>query len=419
MKLTLLVLLSVCFFGYATAQVPAHRTDYKLLKGNGFVQSKNYYLLTLLQELKPARQLLEQDEALANLLKIKRDSIANAPATCSADRFCYTRRMRFTDNEIALVSQKLTALYKPDNALGKLVSEHLIPSGCYILFQKLTPAEMLVKAWEQDARGVNFAIGVYAEGKKPNYPNIDSIGYNVNNRAYVGFLKTATETIGAEIKPNTLFFEPSLTAALRFIEVNDREQAADFEPMAETVNRPTLDRIKKLDWTTQKYTVLLVLGSGPQDYLTAISGDAMMRLRMAATQFRAGLAPIMVVSGGKVHPHKTRFCEAEEMKRYLVEKLNIPANAILIDPHARHTTTNIRNTARLLFRYGIPTDKPAVVSSASSHIASVMSDGFDKRCMNELKLMPFRKGNRLTATEAEFYPLADALHINPTEPMDP
>ncbi len=429
MKLTLLAFFACFLVGHANAQIA--RTDaaqssisrskpnYKLLTGSGFVQAKNYYLLTLLQELRPARLLLERDESLNQLRKTKRDSISNAPANCAADRFCYTRRMKFTDDEIAVVSQRLNELYKPDNGLGKLVSEHLIPSGCYALFQKLPPAEMLVKAWEQDARGINFAIGVYADGQKPRYPNIDSISYNVNNRAYSGFLKTATETIAAEIKNQNLFFDPSLTAALRFIEANDREQAADYEPMAETVNRPTLDRIKKLNWPDHTYTVLLVLGSGPSEPGVAISGEAMMRLRMAATQFRAGLAPIMVVSGGKVHPIRTKFCEAVEMKRYLTEKLGIPADAILIDPHARHTTTNIRNTARMMIRYGIPTDKPAVISSASSHIASVMSDGFDRRCLNELKLIPLRKGNRLTATEAEFYALPDALHINPTEPMDP
>ncbi len=419
MKLTLLVLLSCCLSGQVNAQNAQPSASYKLLSGAGFVQTKNYYLLTLLQELRPARLLLERDETLNQLRQTKRDSITNAPVNCPADRLCYTRRMKFTDEEIMLVSKRLTELYKTDNGLGKLVSEHLIPSGCYVLFQKLPPVEMLVKAWEQDARGINFAIGVYAEGQKPNYPAIDSISYTVNSRAFAGFLKTATETIAAEIKNQNLFFDPSLTAALRFIEANDREQAADYEPMAETVNRPALDRIKKLDWNAQKYTVMLVLGSGPSEPGVAISGEAMMRLRMAATQFRAGLAPIMVVSGGKVHPNKTKFCEAIEMKRYLTEKLGIPADAILIDPHARHTTTNIRNTARLLFRYGIPTNKPAIVSSASSHITGVMSDGFDKRCMNELKMLPFRKGNRLTATEAEFYPLTDALHINPTEPIDP
>ena len=82
--------------------------------------------------------------------------------------------------------------------------------------------------------------------------------------------------------------------------------------------------------------------------------------RLAALQYAKGVAPFIVTSGGKVHPYKTKFCEATEMKRYLVEKLHIPANAIIVDPHARHTTTNMRNAARLIYRYGIPLIKPAL-----------------------------------------------------------
>jgi uncharacterized SAM-binding protein YcdF (DUF218 family) len=33
------------------------------------------------------------------------------------------------------------------------------------------------------------------------------------------------------------------------------------------------------------------------------------------------------------------------MKRSLMADYGVPENAILIDPHARHTTTNMRNTA--------------------------------------------------------------------------
>jgi uncharacterized SAM-binding protein YcdF (DUF218 family) len=41
------------------------------------------------------------------------------------------------------------------------------------------------------------------------------------------------------------------------------------------------------------------------------------------------------------------------MKHDLIARLGIPAAAILVDPHARHTTTNMRNAARLLYRYGM------------------------------------------------------------------
>ena len=413
------MLFSLITLSHLVAQPPQPQPTYKLLPGRNFVQSKNYYLLTLFQELTPVRQLLERDPELIRLLQLKRDSIGKAPTNCGADRFCYTRPMKFSNADIALVSSRLTALYSPENALGKLVTEHLILSGTYVLYHKLPPGELLTRAWEQDAQGVNFVIGVYAEGNKPNYPAIDSISYPVADRRYVGFLKTATETIGAEIKSATLFFEPSLTAALRFLEVNEREQAADFEPMATTVNRLPLERTKRLNWNNYKYTLILVLGSGPQEHGIPLSGDAMMRLRMAALRYHEGLAPFMVVSGGKVHPYKTRFCEAIEMKRYLIEKLQVPEDAILVDPHARHTTTNIRNTVRLIYRYGFPFAKPCIVSSASSHIQSVMDVSFDRRCERELKHVPLRKGVRLSATEGEFYPVIDALHINPTEPLDP
>ena len=49
------------------------------------------------------------------------------------------------------------ALYASKSELPALVQNHLIPSGCYFLFSKAAPQEMLRKAWEQDAKAVNFA----------------------------------------------------------------------------------------------------------------------------------------------------------------------------------------------------------------------------------------------------------------------
>ena len=54
-----------------------------------------------------------------------------------------------------------------------------------------------------------------------------------------------------------------------------------------------------------------------------------------------GKAPLILVSGGYVHPNQTPYCEAIEMKESLVRDFGIPSDAILIDPHARHTTTNL------------------------------------------------------------------------------
>ena len=107
-----------------------------------------------------------------------------------------------------------------------------------------------------------------------------------------------------------------------------------------------------------------------------------------------------------------------EMKKFLVEKLKIPSSAIIIDPHARHTTTNMRNTARLMYRYGIPFNKPGITCTTRGQ-SNMIGTSLIARCMKELNLAPYKNGQRLSETEMVFYPLIEALHINPTEPLDP
>lgn len=162
----------------------------------------------------------------------------------------------------------------------------------------------------------------------------------------------------------------------------------------------------------------MIPGAGPDNPEVALSAEGMLRCRLAAVQYRNGLAPFIVTSGGKVHPYKTKYCEATEMKKFLMEKLHIPESAILIDPHARHTTTNMRNTARMMFRYGIPFDKPAITCTTKGQ-SLMIGNTLIARCLKELKEAPYKNGNRLSETEIEFFPLIEALHINPTEPIDP
>ncbi len=414
------------FILHSIAQNNHPDARYKFISGNNYVQSKNYYLLTLFQELPAVKKLLENDSYLKTLGISKVDSINSALKTCGRDGFCYTNSMKFSEAEINMVAERLKVLYQPSNALGKLVKEQLVPSGAYILFQELPAAEMLAKAWTQDAEGINFAIGVYAEGRKPNYPNIDSISFNTrdprnNNNfltGYISLLYNTTSLVTQENKTQASFFAPSLTAALRFIEINEREQAADFEPMTEGENKAAYDRIKTIKWNDYKYSVIMLPGAGPDDPAVPLSAEGMLRCRLAAMQYHKGLAPFIVPSGGKVHPYKTKYCEATEMKQYLIEKMHVPANAIIIEPHARHTTTNMRNTVRLMYRYGIPFDKMGI-SCTTRGQSSMIEKTLIDRCLKELNETPYKNGTRLSETEMEFYPLIEALHINPKEPMDP
>lgn len=120
-----------------------------------------------------------------------------------------------------------------------------------------------------------------------------------------------------------------------------------------------------------------------------------------------------------MHPFKTKFSEAFEMKKFLMEVLKVPENAIIMDPHARHTTTNMRNGVRLLYRYGMPVDKPCLVSTMRSQSYYITNDAFVTRCLREINHVPYKLGKRLSETDFEFYPVLDALHIDADEPLDP
>ncbi|HVZ24815.1 MAG TPA: YdcF family protein [Sediminibacterium sp.] len=408
-----------------SAQIPAASPTYRLIRSSNPVQYKNYYLLTLFQTVPAVRSLLEKDPVLVQLAKQKIDSLQNALMNCGRDGDCFIASLKFSAQQIRQVSDRLTALYQPGNALGKLVTEHLIPSGCYVLFQQATPAQLLVKAWEQDAAGINYCISVYGEGNKPHYPLIDSISFHTRNPRdnsylpyYTGLLYNTTQVVLSESVDTTSFFYPSLTAALAFLEMNEREQAGDFEPMEKGVNRAAFEHIQSINWHQYKYSLILIPGAGPDDPSVPLSAEGMLRCRLAALQYNKGLAPFIVTSGGKVHPYKTRYCEAIEMKKFLVEKLHIPASAVIVEPHARHTTTNMRNTVRLMYRYGIPFSKPGVTCTTRGQSRMIGTTLID-RCMKELNEVPYKNGERLSETLIEFYPLIEALQINPTEPMDP
>lgn len=408
------------------SQAAGPSKDYQLIAGKNYVQSKNYYLLTLFESLAPVRNLLKKDLVLNAIARQKADSIKNALKYCNRDALCYTSRLKFSQEEIHAISNRLAELYQPGNELDRLVKQHLIPSGCYILFQHLSAKEMLVKAWEQDAMGINFCIGVYGEGKKANYPLIDSISFATRNPrdtstyhpGYTSLLYNTTSLLSIQVSDTSLFYQAPMMAALQFLEINERDQAADFEPMAAGENKVAVNKIKTIHWDNYKYSVILVPGAGPDDPKMPLSAEGMLRCRLAALQYQKGLAPFIMVSGGKVHPYKTRYCEATEMKQFLIDKLGVPASAIIIDPHARHTTTNMRNAARLMFRYGIPFNKPGITCTTRGQSAMIGTTLIE-RCRKELDMAPYRNGQRLSETEIEFFALIEALHIDPTEPMDP
>ena len=381
-----------------------------------WIKSKNFYLLTLLEQDKTTGAVLKTDPELSDLSRQKLNDLKESVTTCK-DAACFPTALQFTSAQIGLVSNRLKTLCTPGSPLSQLVNKTLIPSGKYSLYKALAPADLLVKAWEQDASAINYTIEVYAKGKKPNYPQIDSIAYNVKAKNYSILMYDCSVTLLGDLTDKGLFFEPALQAALTYLDINERKDPANYEPMADKINKAAFDNIKFIKWAKYPYTNILVPGAGPDNLTSSLSGEGMLRCRLAARQFRLGIAPLIMVSGGNVHPYKTKYNEAEQMKIYLVQELNIPESAIITEPHARHTTTNMRNCARLIYEYGIPANKPGLVITDKSQTDFITT--MDGRCVKELGYVPYKLARRISDTGLEYYPLPEAKQIDPDEPLDP
>ena len=387
-------------------------STYKLTLRNA-VQDKNFYLLSLFQRHPEIRKLLRENKALKKLSDDKLQALRMA-ANCN-DVGCFDRLFRFSGPTIEKVATKLRALGKHPE-FKKLVMKDLRPSGAFIKYSRQSDSEMLIAAWKDAANGMNRLLRIYCLGKDPFYKDIDKVSFDVSSEEYRKLLKVKIAEI--KLSKESLFFEPTLNFTLKLLEANRRDEAGRYEPLEEGENKACLQDMKKIRWNDYPYSVILVLGSGPQDS-ARLSRIGSKRADQAAQLFLQHKAPLIILSGGHVHPMQTPFNEAIEMKKYVMEKFKIPASSILIDPYARHTTTNFRNAARLVFRYGIPTDLKALVTSSEDHIALTTKEGFRIRCSTELGYFPTEFITRISPVVAEFKPSVASLFFDANDPLDP
>jgi len=184
-------------------------------------------------------------------------------------------------------------------------------------------------------------------------------------------------------------------------------------------NKAAILAIARTDWSKYTYATILIPGNGPELTTTPISPINKMHCAIAAARYQKGWAPFIIVSGGYCYPFRGPYCEAIEMKKYLMEKFAIPEEAIIIDPHARHTTTNIRNAERLMIRYGIPLNRPSVFITTKSQTDYAAAPFFDQRNIYELGYLPYKGKNKIGLHDILFYPVMESLHMDPYDPLDP
>ncbi|MDP3668033.1 MAG: YdcF family protein [Sediminibacterium sp.] len=399
--------------GYTAMSQMDHRAfdpGYRFVSSGNPVQDKNFYLLTLLQA--DLTLFSSLSTAIIPELGIKSPS-------CLQSNECYIAEMMWTNEKNEKVFRALDALYIKSKKLKALINEHMRPSGYFQLYEKFSDTALLHAGWRDAAAGINQILAAYAFGNGLRYPKIDSSTYDAKSKYYKDLLQEIIhQGLALSVSGHQLFFQPSLDLALFLLEINNRDEAARLEPLFHT-NAAAYNKVAKINWTDFPYSSILVLGEGPEFYNIPISPYGKLRCNMAAELYRKRQAPFIIVSGGYVHPFQTKFCEAVGMKDYLVNVCRIPSDRIIIDPHARHTTTNLRNTNRIIFRAGIPTDKRVLCVSSRSHIDYVFNERFSVRCLAEVAHVPYREIVRVNAFQFSYYPLGVSLQMNSADPLDP
>lgn len=393
---------------------------YSLPKSVSIIQDKNFYLLTAIQNDKGLSQILEKNLVLKTIYKNKQEQISSKLNSCKDSLSCLISEFQFKENELIRIENEFRILMKNEKVLQSFVKNNLRPSGKYENFKYLDDTELLLKSWRICAKGMNRIMNIYGLGEAPQYAKIDSISYDVDSEFYKGSIFMWSDFIhNKKIKSNSLFFQESLDFSLCLLYMNHRDEISRYEPLEEKENKKAIANLKKINFNTYDYASILILGNGPENYQDRLSALGKLNIQLGVIEYEAKKAPLIIVSGGHAHPFRAAYCEAIEMKKELIELYHIPEENIIIDPFARHTTTNLRNASRLIISYQLPFEKKNLVVTNAIHSNYLENQNFNARCIEELGYLPAIILKRLNSTTLEFLPEINSLHQNPIDPLDP
>ena len=167
-----------------------------------------------------------------------------------------------------------------------------------------------------------------------------------------------------------------------------------------------------------RYDCLIVPGYTPTDAnpTDPIHPTAVERCRRAADHFAGHDAPFVIVTGGNVYPSGTPQTEAILLRDELVRR-GVPANRILVEAYARHSTTNLRNSARLMLDRGLRQALIVTSSDQSFYFSWAWISTFHFRCVADLG---YRVGalSFAGAHETKFQPSDATRRTHYAEPLD-
>jgi len=272
---------------------------------------------------------------------------------------------------------------------------------------------------DQELEALNVVLRVYGLGLPGRYPKIDGPVFATDTPFFADSVKVAIDTARAAsaARPDTI--AASVWLAVALLDANDATVATRFDPLDQRENAGAHAVAARTNWSAYRYSLLIVPGVGPEDSATVLSPRSKLHALLAAQRYRQGLAPFILVSGSAVHPRSTRFVEAVEIRRALIERYDIPADRVILEPYARHTTTNLRNATRQMVALGIPLDRPALIVTDAEQSKYIESQTFTDRNRAELGYLPGAVGRRLSVYDLEFRPSQLSLRQDPRDPLDP
>lgn len=368
---------------------------------------KSFYFLYLLERKGEPHDIVQKDAVFNTIAAERASRLQSALSTCT-DAACIGRALEWTPDEISRVGDEFVRLAGSNSEMTEMV-QRLKVVNRYPVYNEDNDTTYIRKVWGDVVAGMNHIYEVYLQGERPRYAAIDSASLLPSDLPKV---KT-----GVQRNVGGAFYRQPLQAALTALEVNGRDEATRYEPLYAGSNAAAFKSSRLIYWNAYKYSVILVPGAGPGKKGQSMDSTGVYRCKLAVEAYNNKLAPYIVVSGGHVHPYKTPFCEAVEMKKYLMTKLGIPDSAIIIEPHARHTTTNIRNTERLMYLFNMPANKPGLI--ITDPMQSLMIEKMAPRFVKEIGYVPYKSLERLDETTNRFLPDEKAWQEDPNDPLDP
>ncbi len=374
---------------------------YVLVESGSWQTDKAFYVLTLLDAVPDVQT--DGDATLAALATTRAQALQTAVDGCNDDVACWGVAAKWSDSDMTTAADALVALAGASSTVETMAA-NLRKSGHAQLHAGGTDAELLREAWLDAASALNRGWDDYAA----------PLGAGKLKSLFTG----AAASAGAQP-----FFTPLLDLVTGALDADARDEASRYEPLADGENQAALWRIPSVDFSKHPFAVIVVPGQGPSDLSHALDPGGQVRADQAAARYAAGLAPLIALSGGHVHPDRTPYSEAIEMKKYLRTTYDIPEDAIVVDPHARHTTTNLRNVARQLYRYGVPVDSPMLVTTdalQTLYIAAASDTGiYGARCLDELGYLPYRSITKLGTLDNCWIPAVESLYADARDLLDP